>query len=328
MNYRSFGHESVEVSEVGLGTWQLGSGDWGEVPERRAETILETALEEGINFFDTADVYGDGVSESRIGRFFAGRDETPFVATKAGRNPEPGWPENFEPDVMRGHVEASRERLDVDRIDLLQLHTIPLEELKRGTVFETLRELQAEGIIDRFGASVESMEEALYCLEVDGLSSLQIIFNVFRQRPAEQLFDRAAAEGVALIVRVPLASGLLAGKFSEEDEFPESDHRNYNRDGEVFNVGETFAGLPFRTGVRISRAIEAQVPPGMSMAQMALRWILDHEAVTTVIPGASRPEQVRHNAAASDLDPLSDGLHEWLTTLFEEQISPEIRGPR
>lgn len=327
MNYRTFGNESVEVSEVGLGTWQLGS-DWGEVEDATADEILKTAVESGITFFDTADVYGPERSERRLGQFFAERDERPFIATKCGRKDDPGWPENFEPETIRAHAEASRERLQVDRLDLLQLHCLPFEELRRGRVFDALRRLRRDGVIERFGASVETMDEALFCLEQDGLASLQIIFNMFRQNPADRLFDRAREAGVALIVRVPLASGLLTGKFSRDTEFPESDHRNYNRDGEVFSVGETFAGVPFERGVELARTVERRVPRRMNMAQAALRWILDHEAVTTVIPGASHPAQVKTNARASNLSPLSDELHAWLRTLHDEEISPRIRGPR
>lgn len=327
MHYRPFGRESTEVSEVGLGTWQLGS-DWGTIDDETADRILETALESGITFFDTADVYGPERSERRLGRFFDEREERPFIATKCGRNDEPGWPENFEPETIRAHAEASRDRLRVDALDLLQLHCVPFEQLKEGRVFDALRTLKRDGVIRRFGASVETLDEALFCLEVQGLSSLQIIFNVFRQEPARRLFDRAQEAGVALVVRVPLASGLLAGKFTRETEFPEDDHRNYNRNGEAFSVGETFAGMPYETGVAVSRAIGAHVPEGMTTAQMALRWILDHEAVTTVIPGASRPEQVRANAEASELDPLPAQLHDWLAERYDEEISPLIRGPR
>ena len=213
MQFRHFGKEETAVSEVGLGTWQLG-GDWGTVGDKEAEKILGTAVENGVTFFDTADVYGLGISEKRIAKFLRGYDGDVFVATKLGRHPEPGWPGNFSYETMRQHTENSLRNLDVDALDLTQLHCIPTDEFRKGEVFDHLRRLQQEGLIKRFGASVESMEEALICLEQDGLASLQIIFNIFRQKPIHTLFDKAKEKGVALIVRLPLASGLLAGKFS------------------------------------------------------------------------------------------------------------------
>ncbi|MGW8268090.1 MAG: aldo/keto reductase [Longimicrobiales bacterium] len=326
MRTRAFGREAIPVSEVGLGTWQLGS-DWGHVGEEEAHRILNTALDQGITFFDTADVYGPEVSEKRLGRFLKERSETVFVATKLGRFPEPGWPGNFTLETMRAHTEASLTRLGVDALDLTQLHCIPLEEMAKGAVFDHLRTLREEGKVLRFGASVETMEEALVCLENEDLYSLQIIFNIFRRKPVDELFEAARAKGVALVVRLPLASGLLAGKFTAHTSFPESDHRNYNRDGESFNVGETFAGLPFETGVALADRLKPWVPEGMSMAQMALRWILDFREVAVVIPGATRTHQVVSNAGASLLPPLADGLHHELERFYEDAVAPHIRGP-
>lgn len=326
MRHREFGRDGVRVSEVGLGTWQLGS-DWGEVGEEEAREILHTALDQGIDFFDTADVYGPEVSETRIGKVLEERVEEVFVATKLGRFPHPGWPGNFTLKTMRAHTEASLRRLGVEVLDLTQLHCIPLEEMARGDVFEHLRVLREEGKILRFGASVETVEEAHVCLEQDDLYSLQIIFNVFRRKPLDALFEAARARGVALIARVPLASGLLAGKFSRDTSFPASDHRNYNRDGEAFNVGETFAGLPFEMGVALADRIGPWVPQGMSMAQLALRWILDFQEVGVVIPGATRAEQVVSCAAASRLPHLDDDLHDRLKQLYEDEVAPHIRGP-
>lgn len=325
MNRRNFDKQTA-VSEIGLGTWQLG-GDWGTVDDAMAERILETAVEQGISFFDTADVYGLGLSERRIANFLKRHHGNIFVATKLGRFPEPGWPDNFTYAAMRQHVDASRQRLNQDALDLTQLHCIPTAQLRDGAVFDHLRQLQQEGKIKRFGASVESMEEAHICLEQDGLASLQIIFNIFRQKPIHALFDQAKARGVALIIRLPLASGLLAGKFTADSQFPESDHRHYNRDGEAFNVGETFAGLPFAKGVALADAIKPHVPDGMSMAQMAQRWILDFEAVTTVITGTTKVRQVVGNTAVSDLPPLFDELHNWLSNFYQSQVSEHIRGP-
>jgi aryl-alcohol dehydrogenase-like predicted oxidoreductase len=326
MRYRGFGRDGLQVSEVGLGTWQLGS-DWGEVGDEEAQKILRDALDRGINFFDTADVYGPEVSEQRIGRFLKGKPEGLFVATKLGRFPRPGWPGNFTLEAMRAHTEASLRRLGVEALDLTQLHCIPPEEMARGEVFEHLRTLRDEGKIRRFGASVESMEEARLCLEQEDLYSLQIIFNVFRQKPVEELFETAQAKTVALIARVPLASGLLAGRFSTDTSFPDTDHRSYNRDGEAFNVGETFAGLPFQTGVDLSNGIRPWVPEGMTMAQMALRWILDFPEVGVVIPGATRVEQVASNAGASDLPPLPKEIHDALRHFYQTEVSHQIRGP-
>src|SRR3569833_36906 len=282
MQKRVFGRSGVAVGEVGLGTWQIG-GSWGDVAEEDALRILHTAVETGVNFFDTADVYGDGRSEALIGRFRMESDAPVFVATKLGRSGDPGWPGNFTQESMRRHTEASLRRLGVESLDLTQLHCIPTEELRRGEVFDHLRTLVAEGKILRWGASVESMEEAMICLEQPDLTSLQIIFNIFRQKPIHTIFERAKQQGVALIVRLPLASGLLAGKFSTETRFPENDHRNFNRDGQLFNVGETFAGLPFEEGVRLADELKPLIPAGMTMSQKAIRWCLDYDAVSVVI---------------------------------------------
>ena len=325
MKERVFGRDGIRVSEVGLGTWQLGC-DWGQVSDGGADRILATALEHGTTFFDTADVYGPEVSERRLGRFFRGRSQDVFIATKLGRLPHPGWPENFTLEAMRAHTEGSMRRLGVEALDLTQLHCIPPEVMAEGAVFDHLRTLREEGKILRFGASVESMEEALLCLEQESLYSLQIIFNIFRLKPADVLFEKARAKGVALIIRLPLASGLLAGKFTPDTTFPEDDHRNYNRDGDAFNVGETFAGLPFSIGVALADRLKPLVPEGMSMAQMAMRWTLDFDAVGVVIPGATRPEQAVSNAAASDLPPLGDELHGKLREIYQEEVAQHIRG--
>ncbi len=329
MRMRLFNRTDTAVSEVGLGTWQLGGTEWGEVPEQQAMETLSAAAEAGITFIDTADIYGLGRSETLIGRFLSGRldRESFFIATKLGRHPQPGWPENFSRQAIFKHTEDSLRRLGVEALDLTQTHCIPAEVMRRGEVFEHLRQLKQQGKIKNFGASVESMEEAFICLEQEGLSSLQIIFNIFRQKPAEVLFDRAKQQGVAIIVRLPLASGLLSGKLTRDTVFAETDHRSFNRNGERFNVGETFAGLPFDKGVELANALKPLVPNGMTMAQMAIRWCLDFEAVTTVIPGAKRPEQVRDNALASELPPLPTTLHERLKRFYHDEVVQHIRGP-
>jgi aryl-alcohol dehydrogenase-like predicted oxidoreductase len=327
MNYRPFGGESeVRVSEVGLGAWQIG-GSWGTVSEQDALDILRAATDAGVNFFDTADVYGNGRSERLIGRFLKETGKEIFVASKLGRAGTPGWPANFTLPVMRTHTESSLRRLGIETLDLTQLHCVPLDTLKEGEVFESLRTLRQEGKIRRFGVSVESMEEAHLCLEQEGLSSLQIIFNIFRQKPATDLFDAAKAKGVALIIRLPLASGLLSGKFNAQSQFPKEDHRNFNRDGQAFNVGETFAGLPFEKGVELADGLKPLVPNGLTMAQMALRWILDFDAVTAVIPGAKNVAQAAANAVPSGAQPLSEDLHARLRDFYEQEVRSHIRGP-
>jgi aryl-alcohol dehydrogenase-like predicted oxidoreductase len=332
MRERSFGRLRTRVSEIGLGCWQLGGADWGDVSDEQATETLRAAADAGVTFFDTADVYGVGRSESLIGRFLAERKAAHakghlFVATKLGRFPDPGWPANFSPEAIRAHTEASLRRLGVEALDLTQLHCVPTDVLKRGEVFESLRTLQKEGKIRHWGASVESMAEAMLCVRQEGLVSLQIIFNIFRQKPLTDLFGEARHRGVALIVRLPLASGLLSGKMSKDTHFEASDHRLYNRDGQKFNVGETFAGLRFEKGVELADALKPLVPPGMTMAQMALRWCLDFEAVSTVIPGAKSPQQARENAWVSGARGLSDELHERLRTFYLDRVASHIRGP-
>lgn len=325
MNYRPF--QDVQVAEVGLGTWQLGSADWGNVCDEDALQILQAYTDAGGNFIDTADVYGMGVSETIIGKFLSTVNKELFVATKLGRRGDNGngWPQNFSYDAMKRHTEASLQHLGLSRLFLQQLHCIPTEEMQSGKVFDHLRKLQGQGLIRYFGASVETSEEALICLEQEGLASLQIIFNLFRQHVADEIFAKAQEKGVALIVRVPLASGLLSGHFKADTVFPEKDHRNYNANGAAFNAGETFSGIDFKEGVRLAADMQQLLPEG-SMAQWAIRWILDHPAVTTVIPGASRVEQVTSNVSASLLTPLSAGIHTQLRKLYEKDVHGRIRG--
>lgn len=326
MNTRSFGQSGIQVSEIGLGCWQLGGSDWGAVDEAECLAILAAAVDAGVDFFDTADVYGGGRSEELIGKFLRQTGHELFVATKLGRTAAL-YPDGYSEAGLRAATENSLKRLGVEALDLTQLHCVPMEILRQGDIFEWLRKLRDEGKILRFGASVESMDEALVCLEQPGLTSLQIIFNLFRQKPAEVLFPAALDRRVALIVRLPLASGALAGKLTLDTVFPANDHRNYNRDGKAFNVGETFAGLPYEKAVELADALKPLVPAGFTMAQMAQRWILDHPAVTTVITGASRPSQVIANAGVSDLPPLPPELHETLRNFYQDEVSDHIRGP-
>ncbi len=326
MQYRSFGATQVQVSEVGLGCWQLGGDCWGEMDDARAEQILQAALDRGVNFFDTADVYGGGRSEQRLGRFVRTCGKGVFVATKLGRGGGL-WPDHYDYDHLRKATETSLKNLGMETVNLTQLHCIPTEVLRRGEVFDGLRRLKQEGKIRHFGASVESVEQARLCLQQPDLASLQVIFNIFRQKLIADLFDQAAAQGVALIVRLPMASGVLAGKMTKETKFAPQDHRHFNRDGAAFNVGETFAGLPFDKGVELSDALKPLVPAGLTMAQMAMRWVLDFPAVSVVIPGATKVEHVQSNASAADLPPLSPALHQQLRDFYASRVASHIRGP-
>jgi aryl-alcohol dehydrogenase-like predicted oxidoreductase len=326
MKTRLFNDTGRAISEVGLGCWQLGGTDWGNLSDASALEILNTAADAGVTFFDTADVYGGGRSEKLIGRFLRDRQNGFFVATKLGRTSDL-YPDHYTRSGVREATEASLRRLALDSLDLTQLHCVPIEVLRRAEIFAWLRELRDEGKIHGFGASVESMEEAQLCLQQEGLTSLQIIFNIFRQKPAHTLFAECLRKKIAVIVRLPLASGLLSGKLRKDTAFPENDHRNYNRDGQAFNIGETFAGLPFERGVELADELKPYVPEGFSMAQMAQRWILDHEAVTVIIPGASRPDQARANAAVSNLPALSEELHASLREFYRTAVLQHIRGP-
>lgn len=325
MQQRQLGKTKLTIGEVGLGCWQFG-GDFGPMTEETAMHIMVTAFEKGTTFFDTADVYGNGRSETLIGRFLRDTGRDLRVATKFGREADV-YPDGYTEQALRQKTEDSLRRLGVDCLDLTQLHCVPIKVLRNGAIFEWLRKLKQEGKIAHFGASVESVEEAMVCLEHDDLVSLQIIFNIFRQKPIAELLPKAKGKNVAIIVRLPLASGLLAGKFAKDATFDETDHRHYNRDGRFFNVGETFAGLPFAKGVELADAIKPLVPEGMTMAQMAMRWILDHDAVSVVIPGASSPKQAIANARAADLPPLSPELHRKLAHLYTTEVHDHIRGP-
>lgn len=328
MQYNPFAKDQTQISRVGLGCWQLGS-DWGELDVSEANAILKASVESGVTFFDTADVYGGGRSEEIIGNFLKDsslQDEI-FVATKLGRMGDL-YPSNYTADSIRGKVEDSLVRLKTEALDLVQLHCIPTAVMQGDEVWTILESLITEGKIKRYGASVESMEEALICIDkAPQLASLQIIFNIFRQKPIRKLFDIAKAKQVGIIARVPLASGLLSGKFTADTRFTDSDHRNYNKDGAAFNVGETFAGLPFEKGVALADELKTLIPSGFTLAQMALRWILDYDAVSVVIPGATRPAQALDNAAISDLPPLSSELHQTLREFYKNEVWDHIRGP-
>lgn len=324
MNTRTLPNHHFSWTEIGLGCWQLGGG-WGKPwNDDVAQEILQAAYDSGTRFIDTADVYGDGESERSIGRFLKSHSDC-FVATKLGRAGI--YPSGYSRESLLAATKASISRLRVERLNLTQLHCVPPAVLREGKVFDWLREQQREGLIEHFGASVESVEEGLICLEQEGLASLQVIFNIFRQKPLEVLLPKAKARGVAIIVRLPLASGLLSGKLQKETRFEEGDHRHFNRDGACFNVGETFAGLPFGKGVELVEELKSGLPGNMGMAETSLRWILDHDAVTVVIPGASSPDQARRNAMASDLPRLSPDLHARLSSFYRNKVRDHIRGP-
>jgi aryl-alcohol dehydrogenase-like predicted oxidoreductase len=328
MKQRTLGKSGLQVSEVGLGCWQLG-GAFGPLDDQRAESILFEAQERQINFWDTADVYGAGQSELRIGRWLrdhAGTGQRPVIATKVGRSAEL-YPNGYTKEKVRSSLEGSLRRLGGDALDLAQLHCVPFKVLRAGDILAWMEDFQQSGLIRHFGASVETVEEGLFCLGHPGIASLQIIFSLFRQDAVPELLPQAEAADVGIIVRLPLASGLLGGKMTANEEFSENDHRRYNRDGQRFNVGETFSGLPFETGVQLAENVRRKLPTDHAMGQWALRWILDHPQVSTIIAGTSRPSQVAENAATSGLPPLSPELHSELSKFYTEEVRPNVRGP-
>ncbi|MDB5621712.1 MAG: aldo/keto reductase [Devosia sp.] len=322
MKQRRLGKTGYQVSEIGLGCWQLGGG-FGPVGDETANAIMDAADAAGVTFWDTADVYGGGLSESRIGAHAKGPQVR--VATKLGRAGSL-FPNNYSKEGLRASLQGSAQRLGVPVLDLAQLHCVPTEVLRHGAIFGWMDELQAEGLVRHWGASVETIEEAMICLEQPGLATLQIIFNLFRQDAAEKLLPTAAERDVGIIVRLPLASGLLSGKFSKDTQFEASDHRNFNRDGEAFSVGETFSGIPFERGLALVQELKGLAPESMPMSQFALRWILDHPEVSTIIAGVSKPEQLADNVAASEQRSLFPALNAKLKEWYEKDVKPEIRG--
>ena len=319
------GRTGRPVSVIGLGCWQLGS-DWGDVGEDQALAILAAAVDSGVTFLDTADVYGDGRSEGLIGRFLAqrGPDAGLTVATKMGRRAEPHTAAAYRLDAFRAWTDRSRENLGVDRLDLVQLHCPPPGVITADATYDALDTLVAEGRIAAYGISVETCAEALAAIARPGVASIQIILNVFRRKPLEEVLPAAAAAGVGIIARVPLASGMLSGKYDARTTFAANDHRTYNRHGEAFDVGETFAGVPFEVGVRAAQEVAALTPPGATTAQLALRWIVDQPGVTTVIPGARTPDQARANAAAAGLAPLNPGTLDALRAVYDGSVRGHV----
>ncbi len=321
MKRRTLPRSGETVSEIGFGAWPIG-GDWGDVDDETAMRTLRAAVDAGVNFFDTADVYGDGRSERLLGRLRREVDDI-VVATKVGRR-APLEEAARTAERLKGWVDRSRENLGQETLDLVQLHTLPPATYYDPAVFEALDDLVSRGDIRSYGVSVERVEEGLKAIEWPNLATVQIIFNVFRQRPTELFFARAASKDVGIIVRVPLASGLLTGKLRPGTVFPADDHRRFNRGGEAFDVGETFAGVPFERGLEAVEAVRRYVPESVTMAQFALRWILMFDEVTTVIPGAKTPEQARENAAASDVPPLDEATMTALAGIYREQVAPWV----
>ncbi|GAA4942228.1 aryl-alcohol dehydrogenase-like predicted oxidoreductase [Nonomuraea thailandensis] len=321
MEQRVLGRTGRRVGVVGLGAWQLGA-DWGEVSQDEAVATLSAAVESGVTFIDTADVYGDGRSEQIVGRFAKDHPGV-TVATKMGRRMEQ-IPSNYVMSNFRAWNERSRRNLGVDTIDLVQLHCPPTPVYSADAVFDALDTLVAEKKLAAYGVSVETCEEALTAIARPGVATVQIILNAFRLKPLEEVLPAARAAGVGIIARVPLASGLLSGKYDEHTTFSADDHRTYNRHGESFDVGETFSGVDFGTGLEAVRRLAPLVPEGVTMAQFALRWILDQEGVSVVIPGARNPAQARANAAADAVPPLEAATLDAVRGVYDELIRPQV----
>lgn len=323
MKYRELGRTGWAVSEVSFGAWAIG-GSWGPVDDQESMRALHRAIDLGVNFIDTADVYGNGRSERLIGQLLRERPERIYVATKAGRGAEPHTEANYTPEKLRAFVERSLRNLGTETIDLLQLHCPPNSVYYNPDIFASLERLAEEGKIRHYGVSVETVEQGLKAMDYPNLQSVQIIFNMFRQRPAELFLREAARRKVGVLARVPLASGLLTGRLSRDTAFPRNDHRNFNRDGKYFDRGETFAGVDLESGLEAVEQLRAIVPEGWTLAQFALRWILMFDGVTCAIPGAKRPSQVEENVAASELPPLSDAQMERVREIYELWVKPQV----
>jgi aryl-alcohol dehydrogenase-like predicted oxidoreductase len=323
MRYRQLGRTPWKVSEISFGAWAIG-GDWGTVDDNQSMAALHAAADAGVNFIDTADVYGMGRSERLVARLKRERKDDIVVATKAGRRLRPHNADGYNETNLRGFVEDSLRNLETDCLDLVQLHCPPTDVYYRPELFGFLDRLVQEGKIRYYGVSVERVEEALKAIEYPNVQTVQIIFNCFRQRPADLFFGEAARKQVGILARVPLASGLLTGKLTKQSQFAANDHRNYNRHGEAFDVGETFSGVDYDSALAAVDEIRPLVPAGMSMTQFALRWILMFPAVTCAIPGGKRPEQVAENCGASDVPPLSAAAMEKVRQVYDTRIRAAI----
>ena len=310
MKYRKFGSLDWNVSEIGLGCWQIGA-DWGNVSEEKANEVLQSSFENGVNFFDTADVYGDGRSEKLVGNFINSISERIYVATKAGRRINPHVANGYyDKDLMESFVDRSLSNLNIETIDLLQMHCPPTEVYSSDHTFEMLDYLVGKGKIQNYGFSVETVDQALECIKKPQTKSIQVIFNIFRQKPAEELFKIAKEKKVAIIVRVPLASGLLSGKFDKNSSFAPDDHRNYNINGDAFDVGETFSGVNYSKALEAVEELKNIIPNELTLSQLSLKWILMHEAVSVVIPGAKNRDHVNLNTASSEVNEISSLMNE------------------
>jgi aryl-alcohol dehydrogenase-like predicted oxidoreductase len=324
LNYRNLGETGMHVSEISLGTWALG-GEWGTVAEDDAYASLNRVVDLGVNFLDTADVYGNGRSENLIGRLLKDRpNDEIFVATKAGRRLDPHTTEGYNHENLERFVERSLKNLGVEALDLLQLHCPPTETYRQDSTFEALDRLQEAGKVRNYGVSVEKVEEARMALSYPNVRTVQIIFNIFRQKPAEEFFPLAEERNIGILARVPLASGLLSGKMSADRAFDENDHRFFNREGEAFDRGETFSGVNFETGLEAAEELKDLVPEGHTLAQFALRWILMHPAVSCAIPGGKNPSQVEDNVAAAEMAPLSDAAMRRAREIYDQYVRPEV----
>ena len=323
MNYRTLGRTGWKVSEISFGAWAIG-GSWGDVSDADSLAALHAALDGGVNFFDTADVYGDGRSERLMAKLKKERKEKFYIATKAGRRLDPHTAAGYNRKNLTAFVDRSLKNLNTDAIDLLQLHCPPTEVYYMPEVFGSLDEMVRAGKLRHYGVSVEKVEEALKAIEFPNVQSVQIIFNIFRQRPAELFFTEAQKKKVGILARVPLASGMLSGKITRASKFAKDDHRAFNRHGEAFDRGETFSGVDFETGLRAVEELKSLVPKNATLAQLALRWILEFPAVTCSIPGAKRPAQVAENIAASALPPLSKAALKKINALYTSQIKPQV----
>ncbi|MDM5339873.1 aldo/keto reductase [Fictibacillus enclensis] len=325
MNYRELGNTGMKVSEVSFGTWAIG-GSWGHTNDEDSLKALEYAISEGVNFFDTADVYGDGHSEELLAKATKGKKDQIYIATKFCRQGDIQSPENYSYETVKRYCEDSLRRLGREAIDLYQIHCPATEILRDGQVFDVLDRLKKEGKVRNYGVSVETVEEGLICLEHPNVSSLQVIFNMFRQKPLEALFPQAASKQVGILVRLPLASGLLTGKYQKGHVFEEDDHRNFNENGEAFNVGETFAGIGFNKGVELSDQLKWIADGRPSMASAALRWIMDQPEVTCVIPGFRNERQIEQNLQSLDTRPFSQEELERIRSFYDSAVKQFIRG--
>lgn len=323
MKFRNFSNVGWQVSEIGLGCWAIGS-EWGEVTPEDARDVLKTSLDKGINFFDTADVYGDGRSEKFVGELIKSTKEKIYVATKAGRRLNPHTPEGYNLKNIEEFIDRSLINLGVDCIDLLQLHCPPSETCARKETYDMMEEIVKKGKIANYGVSVEKVSEAMDAIQYPSVKSIQIIFNIFRQKPAELFFKEAAKNNVAIIVRVPLASGLLTGKMNKNSSFPQNDHRNYNINGDAFDVGETFSGVNYEKGLMAVEKLKELIPSGFTLTDLALKWILMHEEVSVVIPGAKNREQATNNVKASDLNDIDASLISKINSIYDDIIKEDI----